>query len=186
MRKVALVAAIAVMVGGSAQPAQAVAMTGTCQLTLQFNFHSPVQGVGILPWVTAPSYSIWVQPATDMNALTPEWEACAVEPDAFDPLRTTSVDAGGWANIWSCEATYAGGTWNQFWSDGGPAGIRGSHLITGGPDGWTMTVQNWPTLNFVGNIQLTVHPSDPFSKTRCELWGTNSITMIGVMEFQTR
>jgi hypothetical protein len=177
--------AVMLMVIGGAQPARATAWSGTCELTLQFNFHTPVYGAGAFPWVTTPSYSIWVQPATDLNPLTGEWEACAVEPDAFNPLRTTSVSAGGWSHLWTCEATDAGGTWNQSWP-GGPPPVWGSHLITGGPDGWTMAVHNWPTLNFVGTIQLTVHPSDPFSKERCLLSGTNSITMIGVMEFQHR
>lgn len=182
MRKAVLLAAITVMISGSAQPARADVWTGTCQLTLQFNFATPVQGVGILPWVTTPSYSIWVQPATDLNPLTGEWEACVIEPDAFNPLRTTSVSASGWSHIWTCETTYAGGSWNQNWPSSPPP-VWGSHLITGGPDGWTMAVHNWPTLDFVGTIELTVHPSDPFSEERCELFGTNSITMIGVMKF---
>jgi hypothetical protein len=124
-----------------------------------------------------------VQPATDLNPLTGEWEACTVSLDAFEPLRTTSAWADGSSWLWTCEDTLAGGTWNQSWPSSPPA-IRGSHLITGGPDGWTMTLHNWPTMDFVGTIQLTVHPSDPFSLERCELYGTNQLTMIGVMEFQ--
>jgi hypothetical protein len=184
MRKLTvLVAAITVMLAGSAQPAHAFTWTGTCSLTLQFNFHSPVQGVGILPWVTTPSYSIWVQPATDLNALTGEWEACAIEPDVFNPLRTTNAWGDGSSSLWTCEETVANGSWNQNWPSAPPA-VWGAHQITGGPDGWTMTVHNWPAMNFAGSMQLSVHPSDPFSIERCELYGTNQLTMIGVMEFQ--
>lgn len=183
MRRVALVAAITVLMTGGAQPAQADIYTGSCALTLQFNFTTPVQGVGILPWVTTPSYSIWVQQATDLNPLTGTWESCVISLGGLNPFRSTSVSAGGWSHIWTCEDTLAGGDWNQSWNSSPPA-IRGSHLITGGPDAWTMTVHNWPTMNFVGTMKLTVHPSDPFSVERCELWGTSSITMIGVMEFQ--
>ena len=171
-----------VLLGGTT-PARADVWTGSCTLTVTFNFSSRVEGALALPWVTTPSYSISVGPAVDLNPLTGTWEPCVISLDALDPFSTTSVSASGSSNIWTCTSTLASGSWSQSWPSSAPS-VVGSHLITGGPEGWTMTMHNWPTMNFVGTMDLTVHPSDALSLAQCETRGLSSLTMIGEMEFQ--
>ena len=183
-KRVVATVVVLVAVLGNSPSAQASLWSGTCALTLTFNFSSPVRSPDALNLtVSTPSYSISVAPFTDLNPLTGAWEACAISLSGLDPFRETWVSAGGSSTVWTCEATDAGGTWNQSWYPSPPS-VFGSHVITGGPDGWTMLVHNSPSLTFVGSIELTVHPDDALQLARCEVSGMTSLRLMGVMVFQ--
>ena len=183
VRRIVTCVAVAAAVAVTAAPAEAAAWNGSCALNVTFNFTSPVLRAGLT--VTRPSYTISVTPAADLNPLTGVSEPCEVAPGGLSPFRETSVTAGGTSSLWTCEATDAGGTWNQSWNPSPPA-VSGSHVITGGPGGWTMVLHNSPTLTFVGVMHLVVHPSDALKLAQCEVSGMSSLRMTGVLEFQLR
>ncbi len=184
LRKIVVIVATLAGLFAGAPPARASLWSGTCALDVTFSFSSPVRSPnpGSLT-VTTPTYSISVAPAVDLNPLTSTAEPCAVTLSGTNPFRSTSVSAGGSSAFWTCEEANAGGSWNQAW-DGSPPSVSGSHVISGGPNVWTMVVHNSPSLTFVGTMQLTVHRDDAAKLAQCELGGITSLKMTGVMVFQ--
>lgn len=181
MRRIAVVVGTMTLLA-TAAPASAAEWSGTCALTLTFNFETPVRAA-TPQWLTTPDYTITVAPAADLSANTPVVEPCAVSLTGTNPFRRTWVTASGTSDWWTCESTVASGTWSQGWYTS-PSTIIGSHLVNGGPEAWTMVVHNWPTLSFVGTIDLTVHPDHAQRLAQCETSGISSLKMIGIMKFQ--
>lgn len=182
-RKVMVTAGVlAVLASGS--PAQAATWAGACALDVTFNFTTPVRAPNALAQtVSRPNYSISVAQSKDLNPLTGAVEACHVSPAVLAPFRSTWAWGGGTSSIWTCESTLASGTWNEGWSSSIPL-VYGSHLIKGGPDGWSMTVHDDPSLRLVGTMELTVHPDDALKLAQCETSGITSLKMTGVLAFQ--
>jgi len=175
-----VIAVVALMVPSSS--AHASLWGGTCELDVTFTFSSPIRRLDPLA-LTRPGYSISVAPAVDLDPLTGGSQPCAVTLSGTNPFRETSVSASGTSTLWTCEAANADGSWTQGWN-GSPPSVNGSHLITGGPDAWTMVVHNSPSLTFAGTMELVIHPDDAGKLAQCELNGVSSLKMTGVMVFQ--
>lgn len=137
--------------------------------------------------LTAPSYSLTLEPAVDLNPLAAGQQACAITLDAFEPLRSTSGGGSGVSTLWTCEFALGSGSWNQSWTDSSgahsPPSVSGSHLLTGTWGSWTLVV-NTPSLNFVGVAHLTTQAFENLKAPACAGAGVSSLTMIGQMVFQ--
>jgi hypothetical protein len=177
------VATIVLSLASGAAPVRAVLWNGTCALDLTFTFGSRVKPANAVTLTaTAPTYSIAVTPAADLNPQTGADEPCAVTLSALNPFRETSVtSASGASTVWTCEATDGEGSWTQAW-DPSPPVATGSHTITGGGGAWTMTFTN-ALASFVGVMELTVHPDDSAKLNTCRTTGILSLKMTGLMAF---
>ena len=166
--------------------AHALPWSGTCSLALTFQFGSPVRSATASAGpVSRPTYSIQVAPATDLNAATSAIEPCVIEPGGLAPFRTTSIAASGSSTVWTCEGTEAAGSWQQSWTPSPPPMVSGSHVITGGPQTWTLVIYNYPAGRYIAAMELTVHPADAAKLAQCELGGMTSLRMMGLLEFQS-
>lgn len=183
MRRFALVLQLVfVMLIVPASSAHASLWSGGCALIVTFHFNSPVTPAQ-LGSVSTPTYWISVEAAQDLDSNTAIAEPCVITLAGINLYRRTWVIADGSSTLWTCEATDAGGDWNQGWGVSPPA-IFGSHLISGTWGAWNMVFHNHPTLNFVGTMALTVHPDDAGKRVDCQTSGITSLKMIGTMAFQ--
>lgn len=161
--------------------ASAQVWTGACVLNVTFQFGSPVRLTG-----TNPGYTISVTPAADLDPTWSGSQPCVTSLDALSPARATSVSASGSSTLWTCGSVLASGRWDQQWTDrsgnSSPPAVFGSHTIAGSWGDWVLEVRN-PSLNFLGIMPLTVHPSSASKIAQCST-GISSLTMTGVMEFQ--
>lgn len=188
--KTLFVASAAVVLSASMAPsAQATLFTGACQVTVTFDFNTPVRATG-----TSPSYTVELTPSVvDFSPdLVTGWDGiqpCLVTLDAFDPVRDTRGVGEGTSTIWTCTTTaVAGGFWNQDWANregsSSPPSLVGQHFISGPWGDWTFTLTS-PTLNFVGVAQLTAAPFENLKQAAClNGTGIRQLTMIGTLVFQ--
>jgi len=182
-RRVTVTAGVLALLA-SGSPAQAGTWVGACALDVTFNFTTPVRATNAVALtVSRPNYSISVAQAKDLDPLTGGVQACHVSPALLAPFRSTWAWGGGESWVWTCEVTDAGGTWNEGWSSSIPL-VYGSHVIEGGPGGWSMTVHDSPSLRFVGTMELTVHPDDAVKLAQCRTSGMTSLKMTGILTFQ--
>ena len=174
LRKAVLIGTTMALLAVGAPQANATIFTGACAMSLAFSFDSPVTAVP-----HAVSYSVAGGTARMINQVT---KGCVVDTSALSPLRSTSASGDGFATAWSCEAVAGLGTWQQSW-DPDPAPMSGTHVITGTWGHWTMAVTS-SSLNFTGEMELTVDPLDAGKLTQCTSNGITALRMIGVMHFQ--
>jgi hypothetical protein len=175
---------IPLLLAGSTTPAGADAWSGSCVLDLQFQFNQLVLLSG-----TRAGYTIGVSAPTDAD-LDKGWsgtQACVTSLDPTDPIRRTVVtNTGSSGNTeFSCSLVHSWGGWNQSWfdrsGDANPGNIAGSHLLVGTWDDWTMRIE---APNFVGVVELRVHPDDIGRVGDCRGVGLAFLKMRGVMYFQ--
>lgn len=152
-------------------PAQASVWTGACPVQVDFSFGSKVRSAATL---SRPSYSVSISNALGLP--------CAVSLEVSQPLRTTSGGGNGTSLVWTCESTYASGSWSQQWSPSLPP-VSGSHVITGTWGDWTLIATS-SSLNYAGVAALTVHPLQAAKLLQCETGGITSLSMLGTMVFQ--
>lgn len=167
-----------------APSAQASLWSGSCTVLVTIGFNSGIKATSL----TAPGYSLTLEPAVDLNPLAAGQQACAITLDPLEPLRSTSGGGTGSSTLWTCEFALGTGSWNQSWTDSSgapspPSVFGASHLITGTWGAWTLVV-NSPSLNFVGVAQLTTQAVENLKAPACAGAGVGSLTMIGEMVFQ--
>lgn len=162
----------------SASPALADPITGACALRLTIQFESAVR-----PPVAAPSYGLEATGAADLDVTTPGIQPCAVTLSS-DASTETSAQGNGSALAWSCTGTLGQGSWEQSFGEEGPAGFDGTHVLTGAWGSWTLHLQS-RSLKVAGVGELTLDPADATKTLGCGVGSTGSVTMIGVVVFQT-
>lgn len=163
----------------SASNDKATLYAGSCQLTLILHFTEPIGFASF----GRPNYSIEVWPFTG----TP---ACQIAGDRPDPWRSTTVTANGSSDIFSCSAAVAAGGWSQWFQDSQgnytpmPV-VGGQHKLYGTYDNWVMELEGPNVLNFLGAINLRVHPlsieSTAAACTSGSLW---DLQLIGTQVFE--
>ena len=173
-RRAVLIATTLSMSSFGVPPANATVFTGVCAMSVAISFHSPV---GAVP--RSVSYDIGGGPARTVNQVT---DGCVVDSDGASFLRSTSASGDGFAQEASCGALVGQGSWEQNWETDPPP-MSGNHSITGTWGHWTMVVTS-PSLNFTGEMELTVDPLDAAKLSQCTSNGISGIRMIGVMHFQ--
>ena len=184
MRRTVVALAISLMVLGTTQPADAVVWSGSCALSVRFNFSPYVNSATASPTsIATPDYWLTVNPLVDLNPTTTTKEPCAASLAGTPPIMTTSVTASGTATAWTCEGIVGGGSWSQNWGAAMPA-VSGAHTLEGGPGGILITITNLPATDVVGQIELAV--SDPLRMAQCGLGSIVSLQTVGIMEFHVR
>ena len=176
--------AMSIVLIGLIQPAQAVVWSGSCALSVRFDFSPYVTSAAASPGsVTSPNYWLTVTPLVDLNPTTTAKEPCTASMAGVPPIVSTSVTAAGTATAWTCEAILGGGGWSQSWGGSIPS-VSGAHTLKGGPGGILITITDFPAANFVAEIELAV--TDPLRLAQCELGSILSLQTAGIMEFHVR
>lgn len=152
--------------GLGAPSASASGLThGECVVNLTFDFDSPVRST-----LTSPTYS-----------LSGLGQCFTLLNTDLDP--TTSIVGSGGSVVWSCGATWAGGTWDQSW-DPAPPSVAGNHFIAGTWGAWEIVVQG-PGYLAVGEFTTRAgDPSEALKVAPCATGGIDKIKMTGVLSFQ--
>ena len=181
LRRTVTTLALSVMLVGVTQPAGAIVWSGSCALSVRFNFSPHVTSAASDPgWVSNPDYWLTVSPLVDLNPTTGEQEPCAASLAGVPPFMPTTVTAEGRATAWTCEGILGGGGWTQSWNGSMPT-VWGSHTVTGGPGGILITITDYPSANFVAEIELAV--VDPLRMAQCQIGSILSLQTVGIMEF---
>jgi hypothetical protein len=184
VRRAVTVWAVAALLVGMAQPARAVVWSGSCALSVRFNFSPYVTSATSTPgMVSSPDYWLTVGPAADLNPTTTTKEPCAASLAGVPPIISTAVTAEGTATAWTCEGILGGGRWTQSWGGGLPT-VSGTHTVSGGPGGITITITSLPSANFVAEIELVV--TDALRMAQCGIGSILSLQTTGIMQFQLR
>jgi hypothetical protein len=166
-----------------APPAQAsranlVIYAGSCPLEVTFKFHEPI-GVGTLG---APGYDLEVGQYLGLP--------CVLTDDPIDPLRSTTVSAGGGSNLFNCDAALGFGSWNQSWRKGNgiysPQPVNGgSHRVYGTWDNWVLETEGPSIVTFAGAAHLRLDPlSAGFTAAACSNGSLWELRMIGTQVFE--
>lgn len=170
-RRIPLVAALLLLIPLAA-PAEAGIWTGSCPVSVQVSFNSPIRLAD-----THPGYSI------SMSSFLPD--TCVVTLDPLAPLRSTGGGGNGSSTLWSCSSVLASGSWSQSWTGdtSNPPSVSGSHVITGTWDDWVLEIVN-PSLSFTGVAHLRLAPIEQLKTLNCATGSVSSISMVGVLVFQ--
>lgn len=178
LRKSSVAIVCAVLVLGFTPSAHAILASGACVFTVTFNFDTRVHSSA--NQLTHPDYTV-----SGGNPVPPLSSSCAIPLTALnDPLNDTGMVGFGDSTIWTCEATVAGGTWDQDWEGAIPSIENGAHKIAGSWGAWEMVLWDLSPTAYVGSMTLTVHPDDVTKLSTCQSSGIRSLKMVGIMVFQ--
>ena len=169
MRKLAIAAGMVVAILASSVPAvsadERAIWGGACTITVNFDFHDFVN-----PLLTTPNYDVSASGSTCTSSAAP------------GSIVTTSAGGQGQSILWTCDLTFAEGSWSQNWSSGPPE-VDGTHFITGSNGVYTMIFLR-DDLSFGGLATLVVSPSDATKLVSCNgVVGINSLSLTGQMVF---